>query len=90
MLHIQSIVGVGMEAPKSSTEKAGTVAAATVFVPLLEGRRGQGGRADVMDLDREVVVAGDDTRRGPTWLSRRGPTEVVVTPSWRRHHGRRR
>ena len=40
---------------------AGTVAAATVFMPSSEGEHGQGGRADVMDLDQEVVVVGDDT-----------------------------
>nr|XP_020184510.1 ensconsin-like [Aegilops tauschii subsp. strangulata] len=35
--------------------------AATVFVPSSEGEHGRGSRADVMDLDREVVVVGDDT-----------------------------
>ena len=35
--------------------------AAMVFVPSSKGEHGQGGRADVMDLDWEVVVVGDET-----------------------------
>ena len=35
--------------------------AATVFMPSSERERGQGGRADAMDLDLEVVIVGDDT-----------------------------
>nr|XP_020183203.1 nuclease SbcCD subunit C-like [Aegilops tauschii subsp. strangulata] len=49
------------EEPAWPEMPARTVAAATVFVLSLEGEHNQGGRADVMDLDWEVVVIGDDT-----------------------------
>jgi len=35
--------------------------AVTVFEMLLMGEHGQGGHAEVVDLDREVVVVGDHT-----------------------------
>ena len=53
-------VRVGEE-PAWLQMRAGMVAATTAFVPSQEGERGQGGREDVMDLVREVVVIGDDT-----------------------------
>ena len=39
----------------------GTVVATTVFEPLSVRERGQGGRAEVVDLYREVVVIEADT-----------------------------
>nr|XP_020155088.1 uncharacterized protein LOC109740438 [Aegilops tauschii subsp. strangulata] len=40
---------------------AGMEPATTVFMSSSEGERGQGGRADVVDLDREVVDVDDNT-----------------------------
>nr|XP_020189237.1 myristoylated alanine-rich C-kinase substrate-like [Aegilops tauschii subsp. strangulata] len=50
----------------------GTVAATTVFVLASEREHGQGGRADMMDLDREVVVVEDGTPQRTDVVEREG------------------